>query len=55
MSKLRDRDKQDPQKFKFTVENHEWDASISVDSEDKPILRLFEDNQPFENLVEASS
>lgn len=42
-------------KFKFIVENYEWDASISVDSEDKPTLLLFEDNQPIENLVEASS
>ena len=42
MSKLRE--SQDPMKFKLKIENHEWDASISVDKEDKPILRLFEDD-----------
>ena len=42
-------------KFKLKIENHEWDASILVDKEDKPILRLFEDDQLFESLFEASS
>ena len=37
------RDSKEPQNLNFTIENHKWDATISVDSDDKPILRLFED------------
>ena len=34
-------------------ERHKWEATIAVDTDDRPLLRLFKDKQLFENLVQA--